>query len=150
MAYPAYTPAAVAAEPGSLFVAIVGICTVMIGIVCIILLCVLMRRVRQLLARIEKLSPEKKETAAPAPVSVPAPIPNREEILAAVTAAVAEELGTDVSAIRVLSFHRAEGQTAPTADPQRGELVAAITAAVAEELGTDISAIRVHSLKKVS
>lgn len=151
MAYPANILAAsTAAEPGILFVAIMGVCTVMIGLVCIILLCVLMSRVCQLLERTEKPTPTKAEAPPPAQTAVPAPIPNKAEILAAVTAAVAEELGTDVSAIRVLSFRRADEQAAPTADPQKGELVAAITAAIAEELGTDISAIRVHSLRKLN
>ena len=45
--------------------------------------------------------------AAPAPV-VPAAqdTTNRQELIAAVSAALAEELGTDVSAIRVLSFRK--------------------------------------------
>lgn len=34
------------------------------------------------------------------------PIQNRQEIIAAVSAAVAEELGTDISAIRILSFKK--------------------------------------------
>ena len=34
------------------------------------------------------------------------PIENREELLAAISAALAEELGTDVSAIRILSFKK--------------------------------------------
>ena len=56
----------------------------------------------------------KKETEvkeAPAPVSAAQPnqnlvIENRDEIVAAVCAAVAEENGTDISAIRVVSFKR--------------------------------------------
>lgn len=149
MAYPA-TAAAAAAEPGILFVAIMGICTVMIGLVCIILLCVLMSRVCQLLERIEKPAPKKEVAATNAKAAIPAPIPNREELVAAVTAALAEEMGTDVSAIRILSFRRAEEQVTPPADPRRGELVAAITAALAEEMGTDVSAIRIHSLRKLN
>ncbi len=149
MAYPA-TAAAAAAEPGVLFVAIMGICTVLISLVCIILLCMLMSRVCRLLERIEKPALKHKDAAPNAQAAVPAPIPNREELVAAVTAALAEELGTDVSAIRVLSFRRADEQAAPAANPQRGELVAAITAAVAEELGTDVSAIRIHSLRKLN
>ncbi len=44
-----------------------------------------------------------------APVSAPAPstvIENRDELVAAVCAAVAEENGTDISAIRVVSFKK--------------------------------------------
>ena len=43
---------------------------------------------------------------AAAPVAAPAPIENRQEIIAAVCAAVAEENGTDISAIRVISFKK--------------------------------------------
>ena len=53
----------------------------------------------------------KKKSEAPstpsAPVSQPsAVIENRDELVAAVCAAVAEENGTDVSAIRVISFKK--------------------------------------------
>ena len=48
--------------------------------------------------------------AAPAPVSaVPAvaePIPNRQAMIAAISAVIAEELGTDISAIRILSVKK--------------------------------------------
>ena len=43
--------------------------------------------------------------AVVAPVAAQ-PIQNRQEIIAAVSAALAEELGTDVSAIRILSFKK--------------------------------------------
>ena len=52
-------------------------------------------------------APAQAVQAAPAPV-VPAAQDtiNRQELIAAVSAALAEELGTDVSAIRVLSFRK--------------------------------------------
>ena len=45
---------------------------------------------------------------AAAPVAAPAAdvIPNRGELVAAVSAALAEELGTDVTAIRIVSIKR--------------------------------------------
>ena len=39
-------------------------------------------------------------------VATPQVIENRQEIIAAVSAVVAEELGTDISAIRILSFKK--------------------------------------------
>ena len=45
-------------------------------------------------------------TPAPAPVAVSGPIENREALLAAISACIAEELGTDVSAISIQSFRR--------------------------------------------
>lgn len=47
-----------------------------------------------------------KQKATPAPVVATTQIPNREELVAAITAAIAEEEGTDISAIRVLSIKK--------------------------------------------
>ena len=56
----------------------------------------------------ENDAPKAKKTevapAAPAPAAPSAGIENREELVAILSAAVAEELGTDVSAIRVVSL----------------------------------------------
>ena len=40
------------------------------------------------------------------PAAVSVPIENRQEIIAAVCAAAAEEMGTDISALRVVSFKK--------------------------------------------
>ncbi len=148
--------AAAVNAPNMLFVAAMGICTVLIGLTCIIFLCMLMSAFCRRFSSDKENAPAQApavQQAASAPVSAPASvsteIPNRSELIAAVTAAIAEELGTDVSALRVRSFRRV-GAAAPAANPARGELVAAISAAVAEELGTDVSAIRIHSLKKIN
>ena len=91
-------------EISNTFVVAMGISVVFIGLVCIIVLCKIMSAVCQLA--------EKKESGTQAtPVvsaapSVNQPIENRQEIIAAVSAALAEELGTDVSAIRILSFKK--------------------------------------------
>ena len=45
-------------------------------------------------------------TVAATPVAQNTVIENRQEIIAAVTAACAEEMGKDVSAIRVISFKK--------------------------------------------
>ena len=109
---------------------------------------------RHLSGKENEAAPQAPAASQAAPVAAPVPtpagseIPNRGELIAAVTAAIAEELGTDISALRVRSFRRV-GAASPVADPARGEFVAAISAAVAEELGTDVSAIRIHSLKKI-
>lgn len=143
--------ASAAAEPGVIFVAVMGIAIVMVGLVCIILLCEVMSKVCKLLEKVETNSPafaDSANPASPAAAQTYAPIPNKGELIAAISAALAEEIGTDVSAIRIHSLRRV-GASAPASDPARGELVAAISAALAEELGTDISAIRIHSLRKV-
>ncbi len=87
------------------FVVAMGIGTVFVGLICIVILCM----VTSLFFRGKSENKtEKKDTAT---VSTPvtttsAPIENRQEIIAAVTAAVAEEMGTDVSALRVVSFKK--------------------------------------------
>ena len=87
------------------FVVVLGLGTVFIGLICLILLC---KIVGLLCGSANKGKPEVPvtPTAATAPVAVNEPIANRQEIIAAVSAAVAEELGTDISAIRILSFKK--------------------------------------------
>lgn len=90
-----------------IFVILMGLGVVFFGLVCIILLCMLMSVI---VRKIEALKPAE----APKSASVPAPSPasvaltpdKRRELIAAVSAVIAEELGTDVSAIRVTSFRQ--------------------------------------------
>ncbi len=88
-------------------VILLGMGIVFAGLICIVILCVLMGKVVRLL--------EKKEApaAAPAPVAaapaaVAEAIPNRSELVAAISCCLAEELGTDVSAIRIVSLSKHE------------------------------------------
>lgn len=90
-------------EPGKLEVVVVGLGTVFVGLICIVIICKIMSLCCGG-AKKEK-GTEERTVVKPAPVAT-APIQNREEIIAAVCAAAAEELGTDVSAIRVRSFKR--------------------------------------------
>jgi sodium pump decarboxylase gamma subunit len=89
-------------EPGLAFVCFFGVAVVFCGLVILIGLVYLMN---YLCDKFIKAAPQPKQAAAPAPV-VSAEIPNREEIVAAVVAAIAEEEKTDISAIRVLSFKK--------------------------------------------
>ncbi len=85
-------------------VVLLGVGIVFAGLICIVILCLLMGKVVRLL--------EKKEApiADPAPVAVAPtvaePIPNRSELVAAISCCLAEELGTDVSAIRIVSLKK--------------------------------------------
>ena len=90
----------VAPEQDNAFVVILGIGTVFIGLVCIVILCKLIGLF---------CGSAKKEEAvkiANTPSKSNEPIQNRQEIVAAVSAVIAEELGTDVSAIKILSFKK--------------------------------------------
>ena len=79
------------------FVVVMGLVTVFVVLILIIGLCYLLA----LICREKEQQPE----AVPAPVSNET-IPNRAELVAAVSAAIAEYSGTDASAIRILSIKK--------------------------------------------
>lgn len=88
-------------------VCLIGIVVVFVGLACIIGLVELMTFICNKLLERGAKAPAKVESApAPAPVAVATSVENRGEIVAAVCAAVAEEEGTDISAIRVISFKK--------------------------------------------
>ena len=82
----------------NLFVCLMGLGTVFVGLVCIILLVTLMSFVCR----------KTEGKSAPAPVFAPVAAAPKTgvtpELIAAVSAAIAEEMGTDVSAIRIISM----------------------------------------------
>jgi len=80
----------------NLFVCLMGLCTVFVGLICIIVLVSVMSNV---VRRTDA------KTAAPA-IAAPAVSAVTPEMVAAVSAAIAEELGTDVSAIRIVSMKK--------------------------------------------
>lgn len=84
------------------FVIVIGLAIVFIGLVFLILICYLMGAICNAFIKDEP----KKEAVAPAPAPTPDFIPNKQELIAAVSAAVAEELGEDVSAIRITSIRK--------------------------------------------
>ena len=85
------------------FVVAVGLGTVFVGLISIIILCKIIGFFCTLGNKKSSIQPV---SAADSVAEVPAKIENRQEIIAAVSAAVAEDLGTDVSAIRILSFKK--------------------------------------------
>lgn len=93
-------------ELSSTFVCIMGMATVFAGLICLIIICSLLGVIFR---NIKKETPAKSSNQTSAPkVAAPAasPIENREELVAAISAAVAEELGEDVTNIRILSLRR--------------------------------------------
>ena len=98
------------APVNNVFVVAMGMGVVFIGLICIILLIKLMAIVTAGFAKNETAPAAAAPAPTPAPAAAPAPssavIENRAEIVAAVCAAAAEELGTDVSALRVVSFKK--------------------------------------------
>ena len=81
-----------------IFVCLMGMGAVFFGLVCLIGLTTLLGRVCGRLATVP----------APAAVSSPvaAPAVDQQEMIAAVSAAIAEELGTDITGIRILSVKK--------------------------------------------
>ena len=93
-------------EPSLAFLCFFGIAIVFAGLIVLIALITLMN---YLLDRFSSEQSEKTQSAS-VPVAqaqaAPTEIPNRGELVAAICAAIAEEEGTDISAIRVLSFKK--------------------------------------------
>ena len=91
-----------------LFVCLMGMCTVFIGLICIIVLVSIMSTiVRKTDRAMNKGSAP--VIAAPADSAPSAPASGSEitpEFIAAVSACIAEEMGKDVSAIRIVSCRR--------------------------------------------
>ncbi|MGN0114288.1 MAG: OadG family protein [Acutalibacteraceae bacterium] len=91
----------------SLFVCLMGVGIVFAGLVCIVLIC-------KLMSFFAKGSEKNSESAAPvAAAPVPAagindtvPPEKRGEFIAAVSAAIADDLGTDVDGIRITSVKK--------------------------------------------
>lgn len=82
-------------------VVVMGIGTVFVGLVCIIIICKIMS-----LFFVGSKKTETKAEVKQAPAVQNTVIENRQEIIAAVTAVCAEEMGKDISALRVVSFKK--------------------------------------------
>lgn len=92
-------------EPSNLFVCLLGMGTVFIGLICLIILC----KIIGAFSSKNKTDTKQPAVTTPVPASLVADnsqIENRQEIIAAVSAVIAEELGTDISALRILSFKK--------------------------------------------
>ena len=91
------------ADSNVAFVCAMGIITVFVGLICLIIVCKLIA------AFSDNKKQETAETCSPIIASASVaeqPIENKQELLAAVSAALAEELGTDVNGIRIISFKK--------------------------------------------
>lgn len=84
------------------FVVLMGIGTVFFGLICIILLSMAMSAVCRSMGGAPVPVP-----AAPTPApAASAAVPNRQALIAAISAAIAEEEGADLSGIRILSVKK--------------------------------------------
>ncbi len=90
-------------EPSIPFVILMGIGIVFFGLVCIILLSMAMSAICRSLG---DKTPAPAAAAPAAPAAQAEAIPNRQAMIAAIAVAVAEEMGTDPSGIRILSVKK--------------------------------------------
>ena len=80
-----------------------GLGTVFVGLIALVLICYIMSTIVKAFAK-----KEEKPATAPTPKAAPVQttIPNKGEFAAAVAAAIAEDLGTDVTGIRIKSIKK--------------------------------------------
>ena len=85
------------------YTVLIGVGSVFAGLICIVIMC----KIVGLFCGTKKPTDDTvKSTATPVANAKPQVIENHQEIIAAVSAVIAEELGTDVSALRILSFKK--------------------------------------------
>ena len=143
-------------EPNSAIVVLLGIGTVFVGLVLLIAICYLMSAVVRAIEKPKAsqaapaAAPKAAPAAAPAAPAAQSIIPgDRGAFMAAVSAAIAEDMGKDVNAIRILSVKKLGGTWVQPAPAVSADVMTAITAALAEEMGKDPAAIRILSVKKI-
>lgn len=99
-----------AAEPVTSYDGLViamGLGMVFFGLICLIAICYLLSAVLKLLKGNETEKADSPAPVASTPAAAPeAPIENRQELIAAISCVIAEELGTSVSAIRIKSIKK--------------------------------------------
>lgn len=97
-------------EYSSLFVCLMGMGTVFFGLICLIVLTMIMGKIvggrTAPAAAPVAAAPVAAAPAAAAPAPAAAPEPNRQEVVAAVSAAIAEQLGTSITGIRIVSMKK--------------------------------------------
>ncbi len=86
------------------FVCIMGMGTVFFGLVCLVFICTVLSAVCKIFAKNTPAAPAAKSRTSSAKS---ADVANKGEIIAAASAAIAEELGEDVKNIKVVSFKKA-------------------------------------------
>lgn len=94
-------------EPSILQVVLMGLITVFIGLICLIIIIKIMGAI------VSSITGNKAPAAAPVPApAAPAPAPaqaprtGNQQLVAAISAAIAEEMGEDVDHINILSIRR--------------------------------------------
>ena len=90
----------------NLFVCLMGMGTVFVGLICIVVLVIGMSAICRKLGRIETAVAPTTAPVAAAPAAPQAAVSNKGELMAAIAAAIAEDMGTDISAVRIVSIKK--------------------------------------------
>ena len=98
-----FDPSTVQNGSNTLYVTLMGIGIVFFGLVCIVVLCTLMSAIFKAFSKGEK---QEVKQSANVVTEANAKIENKQEFVAAVSAAIAEEMVADVSAIRIKSIKK--------------------------------------------
>ena len=93
-------------ELSNLFVVCMGTGVVFVGLVALIIICKIMGAICGAMIKEQPAEAAKAAAVPAAPAPVSQEIPNRQEFVAAVAAAIAEDMGTDISRIRIHSIVR--------------------------------------------
>ncbi len=88
-------------EPSTWFVCLMGVGTVFVGLVCIVVICYLLSFIAK-----KTLKDNTASESANATETAPLSGENRQEMIAAISAAIAEASGKEMSAIRILSVKK--------------------------------------------
>ncbi len=86
-----------------LMVILMGLGTVFFGLICLIALTYAMSAI---LRSVKKDEAPAAAASAAASAPVEAAIPNRQAMVAAIAAAIAEDMGTDINGLRILSIKK--------------------------------------------
>ena len=90
-------------EPGILQVVLMGVVTVFVVLVCLIAIIKLMGLVMEKVGGKQAAGATAPAASAPA---APAAVPDKQKLVAAIAAAVAEDMGTDVSHLKIHSIRK--------------------------------------------
>ena len=89
------------------FVVLMGLATVFVGLICIIIVCMIMSSIVRALVKQKPVDNDTRPAAPAASASATSTaIADRDKVVVAISAAIAEEIGEDAGAIRILSLKK--------------------------------------------
>ena len=90
----------------SWFVVVMGLATVFVGLIAIIFVIMIMGKLVSAFVKSKPAAVDKQAPLAAAPAASSAVIADRDKVVVAISAAIAEEIGEDAGAIRIVSLRK--------------------------------------------